>query len=371
MLNKCQRGGYEDKVEYKKRLFENSTGAGIQQDCQRCFRACRGRSHTSHGKYHFSLLHDLQAFLKRADDIDRRMVGSINVSLLGIYRMPYIICIEIKPDLAHELSCVNVVPTLLTTHFVPYTTQRNIPNAPSSTQLSLPQRPSGCSSPLNTTTVLPSRASTFVSAFSRIQRDFFTSAYSDYGAVTSPLQAFNEIASASSSQPGSPYSYVSPTLLYGPSSITPTNTSFSSPFSSPVGTQGQTQGSYHPLSTQVSSSASSHLSKSFHCPKPNHNKSYTHMNALNYYHMAHRHCNSTTEEFEAAQAHFVENGVVVNGSGHSRVPITEGELCELKREIECRRHPFSCGADDSQWRCRSREGRRTSLSGPRSHLHLS
>lgn len=364
MLNKCQRGGDEDKVEYKKRLFENSTGTGIQQDCQRCFRACQGRSHTSHGKHHFSLLHDLQAFLERADDIDRRIV-----SLLGIYRMSYLICIEIKPDLAHELSCVNVVPTPLTAHFVPCTTQRTIPNAPLFTPFSLPQRPSGCSSPvsaLDATTVLPPRALTSVSAFSRIQQDFFTSAYSDYGTVTSPLHASNENSSASSSQPASPYSYVSPTLLYGPSSITST----SSPLS-PPGTLGQSQRSYHPLSTQVSSSASSHLSKSFCCPKPNRNKSYTHMNALKYYHMARSHCNSTTDDLEAAQAHFTKNGVVVNGNGHSRVPpITEGERREVERKRECRRYPFSCGVDDYQWRCRSRESPRTSLSGPRSHPHL-
>ena len=263
----------------------------------------------------------------------------------------------------HELSCHGVnastTPlTPLTSRFVPHTTQRAIPDAPSFSSSSLSQRPSGCSSPLSSLAILSSPVSTSISSFSR---DFFTSAYSDYGAVTSTLRASKEIARSSSSQRGSPYRYGPPTLLRGPNFITRTSTSSSSPVSSPVTTQGQaqlTEGSYHPFSTQLSSSVSSHHSKSFRFPKPN----------RNYHGMTHRHCNFTPDDLEAAQAHFAQKGVVVNWNGHSRARITEGELCEVEREIECRQHLFACGVDD--YRCRSRKGPCTSLRRPRSHPHL-
>ena len=68
-----------------------------------------------------------------------------------------------------------------------------------------------------------------MSPFSQTQHDSFSSySYSDYSSITLPLQAFQEIISTSSSQPGSSYSCVLPTLLYSPSSITPANTPSSS-----------------------------------------------------------------------------------------------------------------------------------------------
>jgi len=153
----------------------------------------------------------------------------------------------------------------VTTPLVPYTAQRAFANASSFTPLSLSQPSSECPSPVSafdTATVLPSRAST-TSAFSQTQHDSFSpySGYSDYG-VTSPLQGSQEITSVSSSQPGSPYSCVPPTLLYSPSSITPANTPSSSRVASPVMAQGQTQASYHPLSAQASTSASASSSPS-------------------------------------------------------------------------------------------------------------
>ena len=59
MLSACQDGGYEDKLEDKKRHFENSTvtDAGIQRDCQRCSRAGQGQSRTFNGQQ-FSRPHD-------------------------------------------------------------------------------------------------------------------------------------------------------------------------------------------------------------------------------------------------------------------------------------------------------------------------
>jgi hypothetical protein len=285
--------------------------------------------------------------------------------------------------------------TPVTTPLVPYTTQRAFANA-SFTPLSLSQPSSECPSPVSafdTATVLPSRASTSsISPFSQSQHDSFSSfsAYSEYGAVTSPLQASQEIGSASSSQPGSPYGCVPPTLLYSPSSITPANTPSSSRVASPDAAQGQTQASYHPLSAQASTSASASsptspsptstprasttlsrpassllLSKPFRCPKPNCNKSYKQANGLKY-HMTHGSCNfAPPKDLEALQALLAEKGVVVNGNERSGVQITEGELREVEREAERRLRPFACGVGDCQRRYKNMNGLRTSLPPPR------
>ncbi|KAI0290232.1 hypothetical protein BC826DRAFT_1027920 [Russula brevipes] len=286
------------------------------------------------------------------------------------------------------LICFLSSLTPVTTPLVPYTAQRAFANASSFTPLSLSQPTSECPSPVSafdTATVLPSRAST--SAFPPTQHDSFNtySAYPDYGAVTSPLQASQDVASASSSQPGSPYSCVPPTLLYSPSSITPANTPSSSRVASPVTAQGQTQASYHPLSAQASTSASAStspsptstprasttlsrpassllLSKPFRCPKANCNKSYKQANGLKY-HMTHGSCNfAPPKDLEALQALLAEKGVVVNGNDRSGVQITEGELREVEREAERRLRPFACGVGDCQRRYKNMNGLRMSPS---------
>ncbi|KAH9961743.1 hypothetical protein BC827DRAFT_1267395 [Russula dissimulans] len=275
----------------------------------------------------------------------------------------------------------------LTPVTTPYTTQRAFASASSFPPLSLSQPPSECPSPVSafdTATVLPSRASTSIAAFSPTQRDSFNSysTYSDYGTVASPLQASQEAVSASNSQPGSPYSCVPPTLLYSPSSITPANTPSSSRVASPVTGQGQSQASYHPLSAQASTSASASssspsptstarasttlsrpassllLSKPFRCPKPNCSKSYKQANGLKY-HMTHGSCNfAPPKDLEALQALLAEKGVVVNGNDRSGVQITEGELREVEREAERRLRPFACGVGDCQRRYKNMNGLR-------------
>ncbi|KAH9980411.1 hypothetical protein BJV74DRAFT_879344 [Russula compacta] len=292
---------------------------------------------------------------------------------------------ELDLDSSPASSSASSPPlTPVTTHLVPYPTQRAFANASSFSPLSLSQPSSECPSPVSafdTATVLPSRASTStISPFSPTQRDSFGtySAYSDYGAVASPSQ---EITSASSSQPGSPYSCVPPTLLYSPSSMTPANTPSSSRVASPVTAQGQTQASYHPLSAQASTSASASsspsptstprasttlsrpassllLSKPFRCPKPNCNKSYKQANGLKY-HMTHGSCNfAPPKDLEALQALLAEKGVVVNGNDRSGVQITEGELREVEREAERRLRPFACGVGDCQRRYKNMNGLR-------------
>ena len=175
--------------------------------------------------------------------------------------------------------------------FVPYTTQRAFATASSFTP-SLSQPSSVYPLPVSacdTATVLPSGTSTStMSAFCLTQRDFFNtnSAYSDYCAVASPLQASQEITSTSSGQPDSPYCCSSPTLM---SSITPVNAPSSSRVASPLATQGQADSEvpYHPLSLQASRSTSSlHLSKPFRYPKPNYNKSYKLLNTSTTCHTA-------------------------------------------------------------------------------------
>jgi len=294
---------------------------------------------------------------------------------------------ELDMDSSPASSSASSPPlTPVTTPLVPYTTQRAFANASSFTPLSLSQPSSECPSPVSafdTATVLPSRASTStMSPFSQTQHDSFSSySYSDYGAMTSPLQASQEITSASSSQPGSPYSCVPPTLLYSPSSITPANTPSSSRVASPVAAQGQTQASYHPLSAQASTSASASsspsptstprasttlsrpassllLSKPFRCPKANCNKSYKQANGLKY-HMTHGSCNfAPPKDLEALQALLAEKGVVVNGNDRSGVQITEGELREVEREAERRLRPFACGVGDCQRRYKNMNGLR-------------
>ena len=291
-------------------------------------------------------------------------------------------------DFSPASSSASSPLTQVTTPLVPYTAQRAFANASSFTPLSLSQLPSKCPSPVSafdTATVLPSWAST-MSASSQIQHDSFSpySGYSDYVAVTSLLQASQEITSASSSQPGSPYSCVPPTLLYSPSSITPANTPPSSRVASRVTAQGRTQASYHPLSAQASTSASSStspsptstlrasatlsrpassllLSKPFRCPKPNCNKAYEQANGLKY-HMTHGSCNfAPPKDLEALQAVLAEKRVVVNGNERSGVQITEGELREVEREAEHRLRPFACGVGDCQQQCKNIDGLRTSL----------
>jgi hypothetical protein len=103
------------------------------------------------------------------------------------------------------------------------------------------------------------------------------------------------------SQPASPYSCVPPTLHYSSSSNMPANTPSSSRIASSVTAQSQMQASYHPLAAEASTSASSSrsrtstprasttlsrpassllLSKPFHFPQPNCNKSYKQANEL-------------------------------------------------------------------------------------------
>ena len=252
---------------------------------------------------------------------------------------------------------------------VPYTTQRTFATAssftpPLSQLLECPSPVSTC----DTATVLPSRASTpTMSAFSLTQRDSFNtySDYSDYGAVASPLQASQEITGGSSSQPDSPYSCISPTLLYSPSSFTPS----SSRIAFPLATQDQTEVSHHPLSSQASRSASSlHLSKTFRHPKPNYNKSYKHFNALRY-HVPHGHCNfASPEDLEAPRVLLAQKGAI-NGnenSGAQPAQVTEEELHETERRLR----PFACGIDDCQRQYMGVKGLRTSLPRPGSHPHL-
>ena len=272
--------------------------------------------------------------------------------------------------------------TPVTTPPVHYTTQRTFTNPSSYTPLSLSQPPSTCPSPVSafdTTSVLPSRGAT--SAFPSPQHDSFSaySTYSDYGAL-SPLQS----PEATTSQPGSPYSCVPPTLLYSSNSTTPANTPSSSRVASPVAAQGQA--SYRPLSAQASTSASASssptpsptsthrasttlsrpassllLSKPFRCPKPNCNKSYKQANGLKY-HMTHGSCNfAPPKDLEALQALLAEKGVVVNGNDRSGMQITEGELREVEREAERRLRPFACGVGDCQRRYKNMNGLRTSF----------
>src|SRR6266404_873670 len=226
-------------------------------------------------------------------------------------------------------------------------------------------------SAFDTTAVLPSRGSaSAISPFPSPQPDSFSaySTYSDYSAI-SPLP---DVTGPSSSQPGSPFSCVPPTLLYV-DSTTPANTPSSSRVASPVAAQGQAQASYHPLSAQASTSASASssptpsptstprasttlsrpassllLSKPFRCPKPNCNKSYKQANGLKY-HMTHGSCNfAPPKDLEALQALLAEKGVVVNGNDRSGMQISEGELREVEREAERRLRPFACGVGDCQ-----------------------
>ncbi|KAH9974972.1 hypothetical protein BGW80DRAFT_1487964 [Lactifluus volemus] len=291
---------------------------------------------------------------------------------------------ELDVDSSPASSSASSPPlTPITTPLVPYSTQRAFAATTSFTPLSLSQPPSACPSPVSafdTTTVLPSRplTSTIAAALSSAQDSFSPySPYSDYNPIPSPLQASHEAASGSSSQPGSPYSCVPPTLLYSSSSTTPANTPSSSRVASP------SQASYHPLSAQASTSASGSsstassptstprasttlsrpassllLSKPFRCPKANCNKSYKQANGLKY-HMTHGSCNfAPPKDLEALQALLAEKGVVVNGNDRSGVQITEGELREVEREAERRLRPFACGVGDCQRRYKNMNGLR-------------
>ncbi|KAF8461769.1 hypothetical protein DFH94DRAFT_71283 [Russula ochroleuca] len=242
------------------------------------------------------------------------------------------------------------------TPFVPYTTQQAFTNTSSFTP-SLAQPSLECPSHVSafdTVTVLPSRASTStMSAFSPTRGDSFNtySAYSDCSAVASPLQASQEITSASSSQPANPYCCISPTQLYNPNSITPANIPSSSRVASPLAPQGQTEVSYHPLSSRASRSTSSLHSTKPRCPKPNHNKSYKHLNELRY-HVTHGQSNFVPlEDSEAPQTVLAEKGSV-NWNDSSGVQVSEREL----HETECRLRPFACGIDNCQRRYTSMKG---------------
>ena len=254
--------------------------------------------------------------------------------------------------------------------FVPYTTQRAFATASSFTP-SLSQPSSVYPLPVSacdTATVLPSGTSTStMSAFCLTQRDFFNtnSAYSDYCAVASPLQASQEITSTSSGQPDSPYCCSSPTLM---SSITPVNAPSSSRVASPLATQGQADSEvpYHPLSLQASRSTSSlHLSKPFRYPKPNYNKSYKHLNRLKY-HVPYGHCNfASPEDLEAPRVLLAQKGTI-NGDVNPGAQVTEEELHEIERRLR----PYACGIDDCQRRYLGMKDLRTSLPHPGSHPHL-
>jgi transcription factor SFP1 len=255
------------------------------------------------------------------------------------------------------------------TPLVPYTTQRAFANASSFTP-SLSQLYSECPSSVSvfdTATVLPSRASTStMSTFTLTPRDSFNtySAYSDYGAVTSPLQTSKEITCASSSQPGSPYSCISPTFLYSPRSTTPANPPCNSRVASPLATQGQTEVSYRPLSLQASRSTSSPFSEPFRHAKPNYNESHKHLDALGYQ-VPHVHgIFAPPEDLEASRA--VTQKEVINKNESSGMQVTDGELHETERRLR----PFVCGIDNCQRRYLDMKGLRTSLPRPGSHSFL-
>ena len=256
------------------------------------------------------------------------------------------------------------------TPFVPYATQRAFATASSFTP-SLSQPSSECPSPVSasdTPTVLPSRASTStLPAFSLTQHDSFNvySAHSDYGAIALPLQASQEITSASGSQPDSTCCCISPTLLYSLSSIMPANTPSGSSLAS-LAKQGQTELSYHPPSLQASrSTPSRHLSKPFRYPKLTHHKSCEHLNALRC-HVPHGHYNFTPpEDLEAPRVLPAKKGAI-NVNESLGLQVTEGKLPETERRLR----PFACGIDNCQRRYMSMKCPRTSLLHPGSYLHL-
>ncbi|KAF8495940.1 hypothetical protein F5888DRAFT_1804493 [Russula emetica] len=274
---------------------------------------------------------------------------------------------ELDMDSSPASSSASSPPlTPVTTPLVPYTTQRAFANA-SFTPLSLSQPSSECPSPVSafdTTTVLPSRASTSsISAFSQSQHDSFNSfsAYSEYGAVTSPLQASQEITSASNSQPGSPYGCVPPTLLYrSDAGVIPPTLTTSIYLRLPLHLPPLPRLPPHRAPARPSHVPASSLllSKPFRCPKANCNKSYKQANGLKY-HMTHGSCNfAPPKDLEALQALLAEKGVVVNGNDRSGVQITEGELREVEREAERRLRPFACGVGDCQRRYKNMNGLR-------------
>ncbi|KAH9983586.1 hypothetical protein BJV77DRAFT_286137 [Russula vinacea] len=121
-----------------------------------------------------------------------------------------------------------------------------------------------------------------MSAFCLTQRDFFNthSAYSDYCAVASPLQASQEITSASSGQPDSPNCCSSPTLMYSLGSITPVNAPSSSRVAFLWLRRVRTGGANHPLSSQASHSPHHFTFPNIPLPKAKYNKSYKHFNRL-------------------------------------------------------------------------------------------
>lgn len=246
--------------------------------------------------------------------------------------------------------------------FTPRTTpleprsQRAFANTSSSTHSSLSRPSSECLSPISayhTATVLPSTS--VMSACSRTQHDPFSS-YSTYSShVDSPLQASQEITSASGSHS---YSCVSRTLLYSPSSIMPANTPSSSRVASPV-TTDQIQASYQPLSAQPYNPTSSfHLSNTLCCPMPHCDKSYRQVNKLKY-HATPSHNNNSPKDLEARQVFLAEKGVA-NGDSRLGAQTVEGELHESERETKRRPRPFACGVGDCQRQYKDMNSLRTS-----------
>lgn len=154
---------------------------------------------------------------------------------------------EVDVDPSPPFSSTFFYPLIpVTSVLVPYTTQQAFVKASSFTS-SLSQPPSGRpldASALDTTNVRPSTST--MSAFSQTQHDSSStySAYSNYGVVTSSLQASQEVTDASSSQSGTPHICFSPTYLYSPSSITPANTPSSPRVASLLAPQDQMQASY-------------------------------------------------------------------------------------------------------------------------------
>ncbi|KAG2119437.1 hypothetical protein DEU56DRAFT_120083 [Suillus clintonianus] len=248
-------------------------------------------------------------------------------------------------------------------------------------------------SAFDTTTVLPSR-SIHGSAFPPSRNglpnvanapDAFNgyAGYSDYsssmpGTVPSP-PASDDLHSPITpvSELGSPYGCLPPAVVFSTSN-TPVNTPSASRVPSPASASrhpAPSAATLHPsdppaskaftsqqgsqrASTTLSRPASSLLlSKPFHCPKPNCNKSYKQANGLKY-HMTHGSCNfAPPKDLEQVQALLASKRSAREAAGEDR-GITEGEMREVEREAERRLRPFACGVSDCQRRYKNMNGLR-------------
>ncbi|KAI9439311.1 hypothetical protein H4582DRAFT_1948408 [Lactarius indigo] len=136
------------------------------------------------------------------------------------------------------------------------------------------------------------------------------------------------------SQPGSPFSCVPPTLLYSSNSTTPANTPSSSRVASPASTSASASSSTTPSPTSTPRASYHPLSSCFFPPP---------LQALPL-----PEAELQQVDLEALQALLAEKGVVVNGNDRSGMQITEGEA-----------PPFACGVGDCQRRYKNMNGLRT------------